>query len=195
MNLKNISKQCNFKNDVVAVALSGGRDSITLLHFLYTHQKELNLKGVFAFHINHGIRKEAKQDEKFCVEFCKKLNCRILVFHTSAVIVSKALEVGLEEAGRYIRQNIYKSLVESENCTLVATAHHKLDQAETVLMNILRGSGLKGASGMDSRGDFLVKPLLHTSSKEIDKYIKENKEYLFSDVKVVAEIIKDIGWE
>ena len=174
MNVKEIKTLCNFKNDSVAVALSGGRDSIALLHFLYTNKKELGLKDVFAFHINHNIREEANKDERFCLDVCKKLKCRILLFSEDIPSLAKRMNKGLEETGRIKRQEIYRKLVKDQKCTLVATAHHMSDQAETVLMNLLRGSSIKGICGMETRQDYLVKPFLHVSSKEIDKYVRDN---------------------
>lgn len=123
------------ENDKILVAVSGGPDSITLLNILY----ELGYQLVVA-HVNHGIRENAEQDEKYVKKFCHSRNIPCFVKHVKLKEINSSMT--LEELGRKVRYDFFKEIQEQEHCTKIATAHNANDNAETVLMNLIRGTGL-----------------------------------------------------
>ncbi len=161
------------KGDKVVAGLSGGADSVALLHIL----KEL--KGVFgieviAAHINHGLRgKEADEDEEFAKALCEKWG---IEFHHKKVNVRDlvaAWRKSEEEAGRIVRYDFFQEVMARAGGTKIATAHHKNDQAETILHNIIRGTGLEGLSGIKPvRDGCIIRPLLCVSRREIEDYLE-----------------------
>ena len=152
----------------VLVGLSGGADSVFLLICL----KTLSF-GVRALHVNHGIRGEAAAaDERFCEDLCRRLDIPLETVH--ADVPAAAAEQGLstEEAGRNVRREALAESCRRLGISAAATAHHLDDQAETVLMNLARGSGLKGCAGIRPRqqlgeGITLIHPLLALTREEI----------------------------
>lgn len=163
------------KGDGVLVALSGGADSVCLLHSLLKLEKELGIT-VFAAHLNHMIRgKEAERDERFVTDFCRKN--KVKLFKKSVDVPKLAKELGLscEEAGRKARYNFFDEIKQKEKISKIATAHNKNDRAETVLMRIIRGTGIDGLSGIPkTREGGIIRPLLNVSREEIEAYAKEN---------------------
>ena len=149
----------------ITVALSGGVDSAVLLHQLKDRP------GVRALHVHHGLSRNADAWAAFCRRLCARLGIPLAV---SKVKVAKA-GLGLEAAARAARYRAF-SAAKGE---VIALAHNQDDQAETVLMNLLRGAGLRGASGMAPRSRFgaktLWRPLLNTSRKEILAYARKHK--------------------
>ena len=152
----------------VAVGLSGGMDSVVLLHLLHGLAPQLGCK-LSAIHVNHGLSPNAGDWQRFCTAFCLELG---VPFKASKVIVTRQRH-GLEAAAREARRAAFlKSGVDA-----IALAHHLDDQAETVLFNLLRGTGLAGASGMPAQGRLgrkrLLRPLLGVSRNAIRAYAVE----------------------
>ena len=162
----------------VIVGLSGGADSVCLLHFLSTIKEEYNLELVAA-HINHGIRgDEANSDAKFSKEFAKKLNVEFKLTVVDCVKEAKASGKTVEEAGRRLRYEFFNSLATGEN-SVIATAHNSNDNAETVIFNIARGSSVSGAKGIPPKRENIIRPLIFCTREEIEAYCKENSlEYV-----------------
>ena len=156
------------KEDKILVGVSGGPDSITLLNILY----ELGYNLCVA-HINHGIRENAVEDEKYVTNFCKEKNIPCFVKQVKL----KELNIGmtLEEVGRKVRYDFFYEIMEQENCTKIATAHNANDNAETVIMNIIRGSGMSGLKGIEASRENIIRPLIEITRKEIEEYCEENK--------------------
>lgn len=151
------------KEDKVLVAVSGGPDSISLLNIL--HELGYN---ICTAHINHGIRENADNDEKFVKEFCEKRN--IPCFIKKVKLKEIESDMTTEELGRKIRYDFFDEIVKQENCTKIATAHNANDNAETVLMNMIRGTGLSGLKGIDISRDKIIRPLLEITRSEIEEY-------------------------
>jgi tRNA(Ile)-lysidine synthase len=158
-----------------AVALSGGIDSMVLLDVLSRRhvQNPASSLPFQAIHINHGISKNANDWAQFCIEECVKRDVPITV---EVVDVDRQSGLGLEGAARQAR---YAALMKSD-AKFILTAQHQTDQAETVLHQMLRGTGLQGLAGMgESRelrpGQRLLRPLLNVSRETIETYAKENK--------------------
>jgi tRNA(Ile)-lysidine synthase len=154
----------------VAVALSGGIDSTVLLHLLSRRSREEGF-SLAAIHVHHGLSRNADAWARFCRALCKRLGVPLVV---KKVKVRKAGK-GLEAAARDAR---YRAFQQSR-FDVIALAHNRDDQAETVLMNLLRGSGGRGASGMRERsrrgGKILWRPLLEVSRKEILQYALDQR--------------------
>jgi len=162
--------------DSIIIGLSGGADSVALLHILQTLQTELAIKHIFAVHINHGLRETAINDENFVVDLCNKLNLPIKVYHAKVADLANKESLTIEEAGRKLRYLYMK-----EACTLfctpgakIATGHHQNDNAETVIMNLARGTGLRGLCGIPYVNGQIIRPLLDVSRGEIEGYLDAN---------------------
>lgn len=156
------------KHDKVLVALSGGADSVALMLILVLLKDEYEL-SVEAFHLNHGIRKNAINDENFCVKLCEEFNVTLHVFHSDIPKIAKKNKVSEETAGRMERYRIIDEL--SKDFTKVATAHHADDNAETVLMHIIRGSGVSGICGIPLSREKIIRPLLCLTKEEIYNFV------------------------
>ena len=158
----------------VCVALSGGKDSVALLHALYmlAPARCLTLSAV---HINHGIRgAEADGDEEFCRGLCQRLGIPFTSHRFDVPALAKERGQGIEECAREVRYGVFDGMLVSGCADKVATAHHAADSAETVLFNMARGASLRGARGIPPvRGDY-IRPMINASPEEILSYLDEN---------------------
>ncbi len=158
----------------IVVAVSGGRDSMMLLHCLMNSSKKLNL---IVAHLNHCLRgKESDRDEEFIRSFCEKHNLRFLSKREDIKKFSKENKISIEEAGRIKRYEFFNSFGRR-----VATAHSLSDLVETFFLNILRGCGLKGLVSIPQKRGKIIRPLLRFTRDEIGRYCKIN------DVKFVDD--------
>ncbi|MGE5846721.1 MAG: tRNA lysidine(34) synthetase TilS [Ignavibacteria bacterium] len=166
------------KNDKILVGLSGGPDSVLLLHILMKYSKKFRIK-LGAIHINHMLRgNEADSDEQFCRDLAGRLNIDFFSVRKNAVQFAKKYKQSLEEAGRKIRYDIFESYRKKYNYDKIATAHNCSDNAETVLLNLIKGTGMKGISGIPERRDNIIRPVLVLTKEEILEYLKkENIPY------------------
>ena len=156
--------------DRIVVGFSGGADSVCLISLLAEICPE-NVKLV-AVHVNHGIRgDEALRDMEFCREFCKSRGIEFCEYTYDVPAYAKEQGITIEEAGRNLRYAAFNEVAGVKG--RIAVAHHKNDQAETVLFNICRGSGIKGASGMQPVRDNVIRPLLCVTREEIENYLSE----------------------
>lgn len=163
------------RGDKVLVALSGGADSVCLTHILKGLSNELKIE-VYAAHLNHGIRGgEAEHDEMFAKAFCDKIGVPFISKTVKVEEVAAAEGLGVEEAGRKERYAFFGEVCRMGGQNVIATAHNRDDLAETVLMRIIRGTGIDGLSGIKFvREDGVVRPLLKISRAEIEEYCREN---------------------
>lgn len=163
------------KNDKILVAFSGGSDSLCLLKILELLKDRYNIE-IGACHVNHNIRGEfAKADEVFCENYCNEHNIPIYVLDVDVTKEAKLQKKSVEEVSRKIRYDFFKSILEKEGYTKIAIAHNKNDQAETLIFRILRGTGIKGLTGiLAKRDDIYIRPLLNTSRLEIEKFLEDN---------------------
>ena len=161
-----------FKNgDIVAVALSGGKDSMCLLNLLLTNKNKLGIT-VKAINIDHSIRGiESENDSNFVKDYCQSLNVPLFFKKVDAINYSKQNGFSLEQGARELRYNAFKEAVESGFCTKVATAHHANDNFETVLFNLFRGTGVQGLTGIKPISNGVIRPLLSATRQEIDEYV------------------------
>lgn len=174
--IKTINKYNLIQNgDKIVVGVSGGPDSICLLHILNSIKEKYNIQ-LYVAHINHMIRENAKIDEKYVIDFCKSINVPVYVKHVDVLNIAKQQKISTEEAGRNERYNFFDEVLEKTNSNKIAIAHNSNDKAETVIMNILRGSGISGLKGIEpKRNNKYIRPLIETSRDEIESYCSEHK--------------------
>jgi len=163
------------KGDKVLVALSGGADSVFLLSFLLEFKNRFKIE-VAAFHMNHKLRgKAAAADEKFCTEFCSKNKIELARISKNVKAYAKKMKLSVEEAGRDVRYVELNKAVKKMRCSKIATAHNSSDNVETIMLNFVKGTGVKGLIGIPVRRDNIIRPILCLSAEEIRKYLKANK--------------------
>ena len=161
--------------DRLLVALSGGPDSVALLHLLSRLKRSMKL-SLRAVYINHGIRpKAAAKEEKFCQRLCDALQIELSIVREDVPSLAKKVKKSVEEAAREVRYRIFADLAEQHKCNRIALGHHADDNVETVLFRILRGTGKKGLTGIPIKRDKIVRPLLHVTKAEILGYLKKEK--------------------
>ena len=163
------------EGDKIVVGVSGGPDSISLLNILNNLKERLNIK-IYVAHINHMIRKEADEESEYVREFCAKIDIDFFIKKIDVENESKRLKIGTEEAGRNIRYNFFEEVAQKVGANKIATAHNSNDNAETVLMNILRGTSISGLKGIEKvRDGRYIRPLIECSRDEIENYCKEKE--------------------
>lgn len=162
------------KGDVVAVALSGGKDSMFLLSLLLSCKDTLGVT-IKAVNVDHSIRgKESEQDSDFVKKYCLNRAIPLFFKKVDAVKFSKENGFTLEQGARILRYLVFEEALKEGFCTKIATAHHLDDNFESVLFNIFRGSGLKGLSGISENYNSIIRPILSVSRNEIDDYVLKN---------------------
>ncbi len=206
----------------VCVALSGGRDSVALLHCLKTLETEnavfqkaergeegMRIK-VVAANVEHGIRGESSlRDSEFVNRLCKDMGVELYTFSVDVPTFARENGYTVEQAARILRYRCFDELLRDGKCDSVALAHHLDDQIETVLMRILRGTGIRGLSGMKRISGGYIRPFLDYSREDIDEYVAEHnlkyvedesnadtaytRNYLRNVVKGLKDRFPDIG--
>ena len=162
-------------NDKIVIGVSGGPDSICLLHVLYGLKEKLGIEIVVA-HVNHMLRDVADLETEYVQNFCKKLGIQCYVKKADILEISKTQKKGTEEVGRQIRYDFFDEVAKKTNSNKIATAHNSNDRAETVILNILRGSGLSGLKGIEPiRDNKYIRPLINTDRQDIENYCNDNK--------------------
>ncbi|MEO8232676.1 MAG: tRNA lysidine(34) synthetase TilS [Ignavibacteriota bacterium] len=163
------------QGEKILVALSGGPDSVFLLHFLNKFKKKFRIE-ISAAHINHLLRgKDSERDEQFCNAICDELSIPIYIHSQNVKTYSKKNKISLEAAGRKIRYNFFEKISKVNGYNKIVTAHNADDNTETVLLNLIKGTGLKGISGIPVKRNNIVRPILSLSKKEILNYLEQNR--------------------
>ena len=160
------------KNDKIVVAVSGGPDSMCLLHILLTLRKEYNLELNVA-HVNHMIRENAILDEEYVKDFCQKNNLNFFVKKVDVHELSKKDRIGTEEAGRKARYEFFNEVKEMTSSNKIAIAHNKNDKVETIFLNLIRGTGTYGLIGIEPKNGIYIRPLLEIERENIERYCDE----------------------
>jgi len=156
----------------VIVGYSGGADSTALLHLLTRLQSEFNLR-IHAAHLHHGMRPEADDDVRVCASVCAQLGIPLHVERVDVPALAQAERLSLEEAGRNARYAFFERLARELNAVAVALAHTRDDQIETILINLLRGTGPRGLCGMPYKRDRIIRPLLDATRAQTHQYCAE----------------------
>ena len=175
--LETIKKYNMVENgEKVVLAVSGGPDSICMLDILNDIKNDetidMNFEIVVA-HVNHMIRKEAEEDAKYVKKYCEE---KQIEFYSKSIDVQKMAnnnKIGLEEAGRKARYDFFDEILERTNAQKIAIAHNKNDKVETVLMHILRGSGINGLKGIEPKREKYIRPLIECERNEIEEYCND----------------------
>ena len=156
--------------DHILLALSGGADSVALLHALKSLQATLDFQ-LCALHINHHLRGEASQaDEAFVVALCKTLNIPLSIHHAQVADLAKTAKVSTETMAREVRYKALNQHLRQIGANKIATAHHQDDHVETLLLHFFRGAGLKGLTGIPPRSGHLIRPLRDCLKEDILNY-------------------------
>lgn len=155
----------------LAVGVSGGRDSMCLLHAVI-HCGVVEKKNIVAVHVNHCLRKTADRDEAFVRAFCRENNVRFVFERVDVDGECARRGLTVEQAARDLRYGVFNGLLDIGVADVVLTAHHALDNAETVLMHMFRGAGLAGLRGMAvfDAGRRIVRPFIGVYPDELDEY-------------------------
>lgn len=162
------------EKDRVLIGLSGGADSVFLLYVLKTISEEFGFE-IGACHIEHGIRgSESVHDMEFSEKLCKDLGIPFYAKQFDVPAVSRDQKISVETAARNVRYSYFEEVSKKDGFNLIATAHHRDDKVETILMNIIRGCSLRGYAGIEYKNGSVIRPLLDISKSEILTFCKEN---------------------
>ncbi|MBQ7685265.1 MAG: tRNA lysidine(34) synthetase TilS [Bacteroidaceae bacterium] len=161
----------------VVVGLSGGADSVALLLVM----RDLGYT-VYAVHCNFHLRgDESKRDERFVTELCQRLNVPLDVKHFDTRMYARLHHISIEMAARDLRYKYFEKVRAELEYKAIAVAHHKDDQAETLLLNIIRGTGIRGLTGMHPANGHIIRPLLCVTRKEILRYLEDKHQEYITD--------------
>lgn len=164
-------------NKLYVVALSGGADSVALL--LLLHEAGYH---IHAAHCNFHLRnEESNRDEQFCEQLCNERNIPFHRAHFDTQTYAELHHVSIEMAARELRYKWFEQLREDIGAAGVCVAHHRDDSVETVLLNLVRGTGLRGMTGIQPRNGYILRPLLCVSRQDIEHYLAEKKQAFVTD--------------
>lgn len=159
------------------VGLSGGADSVALLLIL----KELGYY-VEAAHCNFHLRgKESQRDEEYCINLCREQDVKLHLTHFQTTEYAEFYKVSIEMAARTLRYNYFETLRQNIGADAVCVAHHRDDSVETVLLNLVRGTGLRGLMGIRPRNKHIIRPLLACSKADIEAYLAAKEQAFVTD--------------
>lgn len=162
-------------NDRVVIGVSGGADSVCLLNVLMA-VKDIIPISIYVVHIEHGIRgHESLEDAKFVENLALQYNLEFRKFSYDVLAQAKKACLGTEEMGRILRYQSFQTTLHEFNCNKIAVAHNKNDNAETCLLHLFRGSGLKGLSGIPPVRDNIIRPLLCIDRIEIENWLHKHQ--------------------
>lgn len=180
---KNFIEENNLieKGDSIVSAVSGGSDSVFMLEMLLAIKDDYDLK-IIVSHVNHGLRgAEAQRDEDFVKKLAEKNGLIYEVEHIDMAGYAKEHSLTCEEAGRKLRYLFFEEIKEKYKADKVAIAHNENDVAETMFLNIFRGTGLDGLESIPLRRDFYIRPILCFEKSEILDFLKENNIHYVDD--------------
>ena len=163
--------------DKIVLGVSGGPDSISMLNIL-KQIKDEQIKDfeIYVAHINHMIREEAIDDEKYVEDYCNRNNIKCYIKRIDVIKIANDKKTGTEEAGRNIRYDFFEEVMKKTDSNKIAVAHNKNDKIETIIMHLLRGSGLLGLKGIEPiRDNKVIRPLIECERGEIEQYCEDNK--------------------
>lgn len=159
----------------ILIALSGGPDSVFALTF-FNKYKKLYKTDLVAFHLNHCLRNlNADDDEEFCRNMCKDLKIDFFSEKKDVKVFAVKNKISVEEGARIVRYKELEKYANLIHADKIVTAHNKSDNSETILLNLLKGSGSKGLAGIPFQRGKIIRPLLILSSEEIREYLKKRK--------------------
>jgi len=183
MNLENFDSVLNFirdndmfeKGDRVGIGVSGGSDSMALLHFMVNTVKDKVGFDLIAINVNHNMRPGSRKDSKFVSDYCKVNGIPYAGYNVGVPAYAAANKLSSEHAARIKRYECFDAAIKKYKLNKFVIAQHSSDQAETILLHILRGSGIAGARGMEHMRGIYVRPFLETAKTDINAYIFKNQ--------------------
>lgn len=163
--------------DKIVLGVSGGPDSMCMLDMMRELKEEKNINfEIYVAHVNHMIREEAIDDEKYVQNYCLKHNIEFFVKRADVQKIANDKKIGTEEAGRKVRYDFFEEVLQKTGSNKIAIAHNKNDKIETIIMHLLRGSGLSGLKGIDAiRDNKYIRPLIECERQEIEQYCEDRK--------------------
>lgn len=161
--------------DKIVLGVSGGPDSMCMLDMMRRLKEEKNINfEIYVAHINHMIREEAIDDEKYVQNYCLKHNIEFFVKRADVQKIANNKKMGTEEAGRKVRYDFFEEVLQKTGSNKIAIAHNKNDKIETIIMHLLRGSGLSGLKGIEPiRDNKYIRPLIECERQEIEQYCED----------------------
>ena len=163
------------KGDKIVVGVSGGPDSITLLDCLNKYKQELECEIIVA-HINHLIRKDSTDDEQYVENLCNEMGIKCFVKRAEIEKIAQEQKRSTEEMGRIVRYEFFNEIAKKEGANKISIAHNMNDNAETMLLNLIRGTGLAGLEGIQPmQYKKYIRPLINCERKDIEEYCEKNK--------------------
>ena len=173
--LKTIKKYNLISNgDKIVVAVSGGPDSMCLLNILKNLRPKFSTE-LFVAHINHMIREEADSETEYVKNYCEKNNIKCFIKRANVLEMAKEQKKGTEEMGRIVRYDFFEYVANEVSANKIAIAHTENDNAEKILMNLMRGASLEGLKGIEPIRGKYIRPLIECNREEIEKYCEINK--------------------
>ena len=175
-------------NDLYLVALSGGADSVALLLLL----DEMGYK-FHAIHCNFHLRgEESDRDERFCEQLCQQKNIPFHRIHFDTMTYAETHQVSVEMAARELRYRYFEQLRKDIGAAGVCVAHHRDDTVETVILNLVRGTGLRGLTGIQPKNGNILRPLLGVSRVEIEEYLRvKGQEYVTDHTNLETDVLRN----
>lgn len=165
----------------ILLGLSGGADSVALLRILVRLREKYGLR-LAAAHVHHGIRgAEAERDAAFCRALCGKFDIPMILCRPDVPAIAAEQHLSEEEAGRKVRYALFETIRREKRLDFTAVAHHMEDQAETLLFRMIRGSSIRGLSGMKPVQGRVIRPLLTFSRQEIEDFLREEGQDFVTD--------------
>ncbi|WP_028896414.1 tRNA lysidine(34) synthetase TilS [Prevotella sp. HUN102] len=174
------------KQKLYLVGLSGGTDSVSLLLIL----QQLGYR-IEAAHCNFNLRgEESIRDEQFCIDLCSKLNIKLHIIHFDTMSYAELHKVSIEMAARELRYKYFTDLSRDIDAEGVCIAHHRDDSVETVFLNLVRGTGLKGLQGIRPKNGNIIRPLLNCQRSELEDYLTGQGESYITDSSNLKDDVK-----
>jgi len=162
-------------NDKILIALSGGPDSIFVLHFFNKYKNKFKIE-LSAVHINHLLRgQESDRDEMFCEAVCKELVIPFYFYRKNVKALAKRKNLSIELAAREVRYSAFQKLAKENKSDKIVTAHTADDNVETVFLNLIKGAGLNGIAGIPVKRGNIIRPILCLTKTEILNYLESNQ--------------------
>ncbi|KUO50750.1 MAG: hypothetical protein APF76_15755 [Desulfitibacter sp. BRH_c19] len=176
------------QNDKILVAVSGGADSLALLHCLNLLKNKYELTLIVA-HLNHMFRgMEADRDAEYVKQVADKLGLQSIIEKINVPEVLAENNYSPQEGARVVRYGFLRKTAKDLSCNKIALGHHKDDQAETILLNLLKGAGLDGLKGIAPKRDLYIRPLLEVKKEVLERYCEENKLSVRIDLSNFKEV-------
>lgn len=188
LKIQNLITQHNLipESSTIIVGLSGGPDSVFLLHVLKELQSRYHWK-LIAAHLNHGWRPEADSEQEFCRQLCEKLDILFVSKHAQDVTSTKKMSGSREELGRILRRTFFEEIAQKHHAQAIALAHHQDDQIETFFIRLIRGAGIEGLAGMSYKEGLYVRPLLDLYKKDILEYLHTHSITYCLDISNISD--------